>query len=333
MTSTRRAVPILAVALPLLTAQSSFHTLWTFGVGGAMIASTLVAAPVSYRMLFGEHARGALIIRLAAYVGIAMALIAMTGVALPFVVGLRSSFLTSPSSLVISLGLFLVCGFGLGRDIELEAHLAREKARVRELEREAQHAQLLALRSHLDPHFLFNTLNAIAEWCRSDGEAAERAIIELAAILRAVMDGVRTPTWPLRRDIELARALGRLYSIRDPQRFVYEEDIDETVLEWEIPTMITLPLIENAWKHGPAKGHRGAVRFTVERKSPEELCIRVRNSGPYRGRRQGGEGIATIERRLTLTYGARARLHIESVGNDTSVVLCLPTTDPMEAIS
>ena len=55
-----------------------------------------------------------------------------------------------------------------------------------ELERAAERAQLLALRAHLDPHFLFNTLNAIAEWCRQDGEIAERAVLQLSSMLRAM---------------------------------------------------------------------------------------------------------------------------------------------------
>ena len=87
----------------------------------------------------------------------------------------------------MSLALFLVGGFGLGRDIWFEDRLARAEARAVALAREAERAQLLALRAHLDPHFLFNTLNAIAEWCREDGETAERAVLRLSAMLRTVL--------------------------------------------------------------------------------------------------------------------------------------------------
>src|SRR4030095_12586183 len=58
-----------------------------------------------------------------------------------------------------------------------------------DLGRGAERAELLALRSPLDPHFLFNTLNAIAEWCREDGEIAERAVMRLSAMLRTVLAG------------------------------------------------------------------------------------------------------------------------------------------------
>ena len=75
-------------------------------------------------------------------------------------------------SLLVEVALFWVGGWGLARDIDFEENLRKERARARELLREKEHAELMALKSHLDPHFLFNTLNAIAEWCRADGRVA-----------------------------------------------------------------------------------------------------------------------------------------------------------------
>src|SRR4029077_13534367 len=129
------------------------------------------------------------------------------------------TLLTAPTSVVVFLALFLVGGWGLGRDMWLENELARAGARATLLAREAEGAQLLALRSHLDPHFLFNTLNAIAEWCREDGETAERAVLQLSAMLRTVLEGVKIPTWPLARELELARTLFALHLLRDPELF------------------------------------------------------------------------------------------------------------------
>ena len=82
---------------------------------------------------------------------------------------------------------------------DLEQHLLASQARAAALEREAEHAQLLALRSHFDPHFLFNTLNAIAEWCREDGLVAERAILALSSMLHTIMTAIRATRWPLAR--------------------------------------------------------------------------------------------------------------------------------------
>jgi len=292
-----------------------------------MVVGFVLFAPTSYRYFFGARARGHLAGRIALYAVLGVSVIAAIGLGLPELVDLRSSFLTDDSSLLVSLGLYFVGGFGLGRDIELELALEREKKRSDELLREAEHAQLLAIRSHLDPHFLFNTLNAIAEWCREDGAAAERAILELSAMLRTIMEGLRTPSWPLERDVALARALGRLYAARDPQRFVFEEDVDEAALAREVPAMIVLPAIENAWKHGPARGKKGPVRVVV-RALPTETVVRVENAGAFEGPREGGEGLAMIEKRLAVAYRGRASFRIETEAERTVATLTLPFSSP-----
>jgi hypothetical protein len=323
----RRLVPILGLAIPIVLTQMPSPSRWAFPVGILMVLGFLVLGPTSYRALFGARARGPLILRLVAYGAVGVTLIFAIGVALPLAVDLRSSFLTDDLSLLVSLGLFYVGGFGLGRDIDLELALEAERRRAEALVREAEHAQLLAVRAHLDPHFLFNTLNAIAEWCREDGAAAERAILELSAMLRTVMEGLRTPSWPLARDAALARALGRLHATRDPGRFTFEEDVDEAALAREIPAMLTLPAVENAWKHGPARGHQGPVRFVV-RAEPDRTVVRVENPGRFAGRREGGEGLAMIERRLALAYGALARFTIETEGERTIATFSLPFSAP-----
>jgi LytS/YehU family sensor histidine kinase len=251
------------------------------------------------------------------------AVIATAGLLVPALVDLRSSFLTVESSLLVSLGLYYVGGFGLGRDIELELALERERRRTEMLLRQAEHAQLLAIRAHLDPHFLFNTLNAIAEFCREDGAAAERAILELSSMLRALMEGLRTPSWPLERDVGLARSLGRLYAARDPEKLVFEEDVESEALGREVPAMILLPAIENAWKHGPSRGRRGPVRLVV-RAGARDTTIRVENAGSFEGRRDGGEGLAMIETRLGVAFGGAARFRIESEGERTVATFVLP---------
>ncbi|MCA9625622.1 MAG: histidine kinase, partial [Myxococcales bacterium] len=125
----------------------------------------VVVGPPSWRWLFGRTARGSYALRLAVYAAIGAATVLGLAWLVPASLGMRVSLLTDRAGLVVTLVLFWVGGFGLGRDIELELSLERERARNAELAQAAQQAQLLALQSQLDPHFLFNTLNAIAEWC------------------------------------------------------------------------------------------------------------------------------------------------------------------------
>lgn len=228
-------------------------------------------------------------------------------------------FLTLPLNLAISVTLFLVGGWGLGRDIGFEVSLSRERARAAGLAREAERAQLLALRAHLDPHFLFNTLNCIAEWCREDGEVAERAVLQLADMLRAILAGVKVDTWPLGEELRLVRTLFALHQMRDPDLFQLVVEVDDGVEGFPVPPMILLSLAENAVKHGPAAGFRGEIRLRAS-KRPDRLCLRLENPGPYRGPRQGSDGLPTVVRRLSLVYGTAAHLTIGALGADRTVV-------------
>src|SRR6185503_20288258 len=133
--------------------------------------------------------------------------------------------------------------------------------------REAERSQLLALRAHLDPHFLFNTLNAIAEWCREDGETAERAVMQLSAMLRTVLDGVRAPSWAFADELKLLDTLFELHRLRDPERVHVTRRLPAPLPDLQVPPMLLLPLAENAVKHGPAAGHGGDIALEV-RASP-----------------------------------------------------------------
>lgn len=95
--------------------------------------------------------------------------------------------------------------------------------------------------------------------------------------------------------------------------------------------MNSMPLVENAVKHGPARGHRGAITLHVQREG-DGIRIAIENPGAFGGRREGGAGLAMVERRMALAYGEdAARLLIESVGERTRVQLVLPANAPHEA--
>jgi two-component system, LytTR family, sensor histidine kinase AlgZ len=316
----RRLVPILVVVTPMLVEQSRYHDPRIFVVGVSLAASCVVLAPVSWRILAADKATPA---RVIAYAALGALVVLSVGIGLPLSLVLRSSFLTAPSSVLISLGLYWVGGWGLGRDIDLEAKLVAQRARSEALAREAERAQLLAARAHLDPHFLFNTLNAIAEWCRVDGVVAEQAVLRLAEMLRAVLAGARAELWPLSREMELVDALFELHRMRDPDRFAVLRVVDNAALSVPVPPLLLLPLAENAVKHGPAAGHRGEIRIAIQR-TREGLSIALSNPGAYKGPRPGSEGLPTVERRLALAYGGRAKLAIDRAGDRTEVKLTLP---------
>lgn len=182
------------------------------------------------------------------------------------------SYVAHPPAAIAIFGLASIAGWVLGRDIDLAAGLSDALEHSALLTRETEDARLLALRQHLDPHFLFNTLQAIAEWCREDPAVAEQALLELSRMLRTLFEGIRVPFWPLSRELDVLLALQRLYALRDDERYALVAELmalgaahetsepasdptgegARTVSALPVPPLVLLPLFENALTHGGA---------------------------------------------------------------------------------
>jgi two-component system sensor histidine kinase AlgZ len=318
----RRLVPMALVAGSLLAAQGAYSSEpFAVPLAATMCLAFLCIAPVSYRILFDEPSpwpRATVL--LALYGAIGIGVVSALGLVLPRWLAMGPTLLTTPSNLVVCVALFCAGGWGLGRDIGLEDRLRREAERADRMARRAEDAQLLALRSHLDPHFLFNTLNAIAEWCVVDGAVAERAVLQLSRMLRTILVGVRQERWSLAEELQLCDTLCELHRLRDPGLSVRRSE--DGAGEVSLPPLLLLPLVENAIKHGPSAGHRGEILVEVHGLD-DRVCISVSNPGAYRGPRPGSEGLPTLERRLELAYD-QARFRIAGVGARTVAELTLP---------
>ncbi len=331
----RRLLPIVVVAIPLVLAQ------WLYSprtepmagpLGVVMCMAFFLFAPLTWRALFhGETSPRRTFTepfgRVVVYAVAGAGTVSIVGSVIPDLLGIGPTLMTSGVSLLVSIALFLVGGYGLGRDIELERSLHLERKRADDMTVAAERAQLLALRNHLDPHFLFNTLNAIAEWCREDGEVAERATLQLSDMLRTIMQGTQVAAWPLDAEVGLVETLFALYRVRDPERFVLEQEMDDPLPRVDVPPMLLLPMVENAIKHGPAASHRGAVTLRVHA-DDTGLSIEVENPGAFKGRRPGGEGLRLVEKRLEHAYGGAAAFTISAHGASTRARIRLPLQPP-----
>lgn len=306
----RRLLPTLVVCAPLIVAQATWSVdELALPLGILMCLSFIFVAPVSYRVLFPDGldlSHGA--VRLVLYVLVGCGVILSVGAGIPKVLGIGYTFLTERTSLLVITAMFLVGGWGLGRDVGYEK-------RVQRLLLEAERAQLLALKAHLDPHFLFNTLNAIAEWCRIDGEVAEAAVLRLSGMLRAVLEGVKSPTWSLSRELEVVDELFELHLLRDKSLFTLIKALPSPVPNVQVPPMCLVSLAENAVKHGPSAGHRGEVKLSVTEEK-NDVVITLENPGPYKGPREGSQGLPTLRRQLELTWGRRASLNVDGAGSE-----------------
>ena len=325
----RRIFPITVVCLPLIGAQYHFsdHDPAATALAGLVCVVFVAVSPWSWRALFeGDGGSLPAPIRVGFY-AIVGGVPAVVGFSLPVLFEINDSLLTGGANAIVSAALSWVGGWGLARDIWLERSAREQAARAEALARDADRAHLLAVRAHLDPHFLFNTLNAIAEWCREDPEIAEQAILRLSGILREILGGISTPAWPLAQELDLARNVWSLHRTRDPGWFTVAWEVPEPPPEIAIPPLLLLPVVENAVKHGPALGHHGVLSLRAA-VIDDALVITIANPGPYSGPRQGGLGVETVRKRIHLSYAARGSFDIKPHGDRTEVRIVLPITGP-----
>jgi len=275
-------VPIAVVIAALVAVELSYGDWRSALVPLCMSIAFVLVAPWSWQRLRGSIAG------MVAYAAGAVAVVATFGIALPRAIDLGPTFFTDAGSLAIAGVLYCVGGWGLGRDIELEHDL--------------EHVRLKAIRAHLDPHFLYNTLNAIAEWCTEDPKVAEEATTRLADMLRAIMDGLEQTTWPLAREVALVEDLLALHALRDAGAFTTKLVIEAT---GDIQPLVLVSVVENAIKHGPRAGHRGTIAIRVVT-TPRGIRCEVANPGTFAPPTAAtGRGLALLEKRVALHDGAR----------------------------
>jgi two-component system, LytTR family, sensor kinase len=205
------------------------------------------------------------------------------------------------NALVIYAG---VLAAGLARAYSLRFRARREQAT--ELQAQLAEAQLDALRRQLDPHFLFNTLNAISSLVERDPRGVRRMIARLSELLRYSLEGADDPEIALRQELELLGRYLDIMQVRFGARLEVVQRVDEAALDALVPALVLQPLVENAIRHGIEKlegGGRVAIEATVEAHS---LVLRVRDNGPGSvSARDGrpGVGLNNTRARLERLYG------------------------------
>jgi len=193
-------------------------------------------------------------------------------------------------------------------------------------------AELGALRSKLNPHFLFNTLHSIIALTQRNPAAAETALFQFSDMLRYVLDTERAGVDRVTLDAELdfVRDYLELESLRLGERLQVKWDLDPDAGDHLLPALTLQPLVENSIKHAFNPHSRpGLLRIGSRRDPAGMLHLTVSDDGP--GAAPGavaasqGLGIRTIERRLALDYGGRAALSIDSrPGAGFTVTITLP---------
>jgi two-component system, LytTR family, sensor kinase len=238
------------------------------------------------------------------------------------------------NALVIYLG---VLAAGLARAYSLRYQARQQQAA--ELQARLAEAQLDALRRQLDPHFLFNTLNAVSSLVERDARGVRRMIARLSELLRYNLEAQDGPEIPLQKELELLGRYLDIMQVRFQGRLDVRQAIDADTLDVLVPTMMLQPLVENAIRHGVEKLEAGG-RIAIEAAAENgELVIRVSDNGP--GSRpnppeasgdgvdrapRGGVGLRNTVARLAQLYGPRGRFTLlpSADGEGTTAEVRLP---------
>lgn len=205
---------------------------------------------------------------------------------------------------------------------------ARERqTKVAELETHLAKSKLDALRAQLNPHFLFNALNSVAEMVHQDAEIADRMLISLSALLRDGLSAEQNQMRPLRDEIALIEHYLMIEKIRLGDRLKVRWMIGPHCAEVLVPVLVLQPLIENAIVHGIARQREPGLLTIVAEMEAGALMIDVENSIDARTKARSGTGVGlrSIRDRLQLIYGENAWLkQPPSNAGRYAVKLCIP---------
>lgn len=191
---------------------------------------------------------------------------------------------------------------------------ALERARVAaQLEAALGRAELSALAASLNPHFLFNTLQALAEMIHRDADAADRMVVQLCALLRRLLSDHR-PLVPLREELAFVRDYLALEQVRFGARLSVRWDVPPDLDDVPVPRLSIQPLVENALRHGLWPAGRAGTLALQARRLGGDLAISVLDDGLGLQDRAGarawprGHGLATLRARVERLYPGRGEV-------------------------
>jgi two-component sensor histidine kinase len=206
----------------------------------------------------------------------------------------------------------------------LYGHAERRAAQAAQARAELSEARMSALQARMQPHFLFNALNTVAELVRSDPAAAEATVEDLSAILRASLKQGDVTTRSLRDELSLVRAFVAVEQRRLGDRLRVQWDVAADALDVPVPALSIQPLVENAIKHGIASRIEGGTVTVSAVREAGTIRMRVADDGD--GFAHGwteGTGLGNLRQRLQSLYSGRARLVVVS-GPGGDVTLMVP---------
>jgi LytS/YehU family sensor histidine kinase len=197
-------------------------------------------------------------------------------------------------------------------------------------------AELRGLRSQLNPHFLFNSLNSLRALVVEDPARAQDAITQMAAILRYHLQSSERSLVPLAEEMGTVELYLALELVRFEDRLTVEREVERDALVYFVPPLALQTLVENALKHGVSRDEgAGVIRISANVKAGR-LFVSVRNTGALHGASSidsTGLGLSNLRTRLRLLFAEHASLELREPEHGwVEASLVLPATQTLEQV-
>lgn len=225
---------------------------------------------------------------------------------------------------------FLVIGFNVS--IKLYFKSIRDDRDLMELRHRQLESELRYLKYQVNPHFFMNTLNNIHALVDINAERAKEAIIELSKLMRYVLYESGNNEIPLASEIRFLKNYVELMRLRyNPDLLRVTTDFPLVIPEVRIPSLLFVPILENAFKHGVSYREPSFIDVSVHMEDAGKISFRCRNSDHSRGKERetagSGIGLENLRKRLKLHFDNDYVLLIKNEDNCYEVLLIIPFYD------
>ncbi len=207
-----------------------------------------------------------------------------------------------------------------------------EKHQIETLQKEKAVSELKFLKTQIQPHFLFNTLNNLYALTLAKSDVAPKVVLKLSELLDFILYQSNEPTIPIEKEIELIRGFTELEALRYGDRLDFQFRPDCEDPNTPIAPLILLPLVENAFKHG-GKGSRKKIHVNIDltlKKSKLFFLIRNSKAASLEWKNKvdkHGIGLVNLKRQLALNYPDRHHLEVQDAEGEYQVKLSIDLTE------
>lgn len=181
------------------------------------------------------------------------------------------------------------------------------------LEKTVKELELQTIKSHINPHFIFNSLNSIRALVEENPSRARTAITELSNILRSSLQVEKMETVKLKKEMNIVRDYLALEQMRFEERLKVKLEINEETLDQPVPPMMVQTLVENSIKHGISKQINGGIVRIVSRFHNNYFELIIQNTGNLEEDAADGFGFKSTRDRLKILYGKNAAFTIQEL--------------------